>query len=295
MSAHTLDRTLPIVAAAADSLGIYTSFRCRLLETPEDRFVPADKVEWYTKRHGVHILTGIMVKVDCTKKMLSKAAKKLPTPRAFPAAGTTSAAEKRQLLKKVQFLQGETQYGESRDAVTNACAFHRTCWGVLEGVGIPRAHFDHYWDRCFCENCMAARGDEPVYHNAQHGPEPYVLPKGYAKFGLNIDKARAKARGFWTEWSNCYHGTRHAALKDVVECGYLLVPGNTNHKGRVLCPPLHRHDDDDREPPPEGKQQDQAQIFTSPSIAYVSHKTYAEPITATDGNIYNVGSRTLRH
>ena len=87
--------------------------------------------------------------------------------------------------------------------------------------------------------------------------------------------------------SNCYHGTRHAALTDIIECGHLLVPGNRNHRGVVVVPPGIRHDDDTRHAAPAGPQQDQFQIFTSPSIAYVSDPAYAETISYR-GDEYNV-------
>lgn len=75
------------------------------------------------------------------------------------------------------------------------------------------------------------------------------------------------------------HGTRMAALKDIIDAGNLLVPGDKNHNGRevkVVAAVSSR--DDNRKPAPAGAQQDPCQIFTSPSIAYVSHPAYAEPV-----------------
>jgi hypothetical protein len=77
------------------------------------------------------------------------------------------------------------------------------------------------------------------------------------------------------------HGTRMKALKDIIDAGNLLVPGDVNHNGRevkvVVSVPSR---DDSRKAAPEGAQQNPCQIFTSPSIAYVSHPAYAEPIRA---------------
>ena len=174
------------------------------------------------------------------------------------------------IARHLSELEGETPFGYSRDETTNGCAFHRKCWEVLSGhSGIHAAHFDHKWDRCFCSSCMGSRGDRPTYSGGSHGPGTYVLPRGYAKFALKIDAARADARGFWTEWSNTYHGTKLAALKDIVECGYLLVPGNRNHKGVIVATPRNVTFDDQHRNAAEGKQADQAQIFTSPRYAHL--------------------------
>jgi hypothetical protein len=32
-----------------------------LRHTPADRYVPADEMEWFTPRHGVHLLYGVLV------------------------------------------------------------------------------------------------------------------------------------------------------------------------------------------------------------------------------------------
>ena len=247
-----------------------------LRRTPHDPFVAEDEMEWYTSRHGVHILTDILIKVDCSQQMLRQARRKIaaqpagtshapgkwswlknlsgdrsadsswePYPedvnerieaawedgdeavdsgggyhidleenmqvktaephrqRPVRRVGRATAAQKERLMDEVSQLQGNTAFGESRDSVTNACGFHRTCWEVLQrvtGGRIHAGHWNHLFDRCFCEECMAARGDREAYTNVPaHGPGTYVLPKGYAKFALKIDGARAEARGFWSD------------------------------------------------------------------------------------------------
>lgn len=78
-----------------------------------------------------------------------------------------------------------------------------------------------------------------------------------------------------------YSGTRTAALKDIVDAGHLLVPGDMNHAGRVVKIPTVKFRDELRGHPtlqPGDQQRDPQQIFTSPSIAYV--RTPAVPTTA---------------
>ena len=244
-------------------------------ETPADPVIPEDQMEWYTARHSAHLLTGIFIKVDCTKKVLRQTKQAIERELAAPALGpagarwewlknlgdretgwepyaddvnarleqawendedsaeaspgyrvdfdaevqintgqpsrrrsvrrvsTVSQARKLRLLSDVKALQGDTPFGESNDPHTNQCAFHQQCWEVLSRIGIRSAHLDHRFDRCFCSSCMTARGDRPAYSGGTHGPGVYVLPKGYARFAMKIDKARADARGFWSEWSVC--------------------------------------------------------------------------------------------
>lgn len=248
-----------------------------LRSTPHDPLIPEDEMEWYTARHGAHVLTGIFIKVDCTQQMIQRSMRtrmaaapeyacgswqwlnnladrengwqsypeevnsrmegawlaqedrvdvsggyhvvfrddpsgdgqqvctaEIHTVRAVRRVGTASPQQKVALREEVSVLQGDTPYASSRDAVTNACKFHQQCWEVLKAVGIHGAHLDHQFDRCFCDSCMAERRDRPTYSGGAHGPGTYVIPQGYAKFALKIDGARADARGFWSEWSNCY-------------------------------------------------------------------------------------------
>lgn len=123
--------------------------------------------------------------------------------RAVRRVGTATPAQKAALAQEVEALQGDTPFGSSNDPRTNQCTYHQECWEVLSKCGIHPAHLDHRFDRCFCSRCMAGRGDAPTYQGGNHGPGLYVIPEGYARFALKIDKARADARGFWTDWSVC--------------------------------------------------------------------------------------------
>lgn len=124
--------------------------------------------------------------------------------RAVRRIGTATHAQKAALVREVQALEGDTPFGSSNDASTNQCKYHQQCWEVLsKATGIHPKHLDHRFDRCFCSTCMARRGDRPTYRGGHHGPGLYVIPEGYARFALKIDKARADARGFWTDWSVC--------------------------------------------------------------------------------------------
>ena len=60
-------------------------------ETPADPVIPEDQMEWYTARHSAHLLTGIFIKVDCTKKMLRQTKQAIERELAAPALGPAGA------------------------------------------------------------------------------------------------------------------------------------------------------------------------------------------------------------
>jgi hypothetical protein len=189
-----------------------------LSQSVVDSAIPDDKFEYFTQRHGVMILTGIIIK-PMRPERCTCSTWKLSIP---PSPSTTI------------FSLG--------------CPNALRRWNLLRYLGLNPLLFNHDFDRCYC-GCTRLRD------YIQEGGRQYVLPKPGTRFALHVDEARAKALAYFNfggVWHTCFHGTKVSSVQSVVECGYLLYPGCVNVLGQVIAERGHRHDgtriDDDSTP-----------------------------------------------
>ena len=203
----------------------------------QDSKVPEDRFEYFTARHGVMALTGIIVKPPA------------PQPCLCPA------------------------WSLSVPRIPTASEFKLSCpnalrrWHVLMSLGISPLFFNHAFDRCYC-------GCQMLPDFVVEGGRKYVLPKPGTRFALHLDEARDKALGYFQGWHTCFHGTRLGSVLPVVECGYLLYPGCITVYGDEIKGREHRGDYS-RTPAAFGDPDDT--ICVSPSVSYASHPVYASP------------------
>eukprot|EP00054_Salpingoeca_dolichothecata_P021506 m.137848 g.137848 ORF g.137848 m.137848 type:complete len:538 (-) comp24008_c0_seq3:85-1698(-) len=261
-----------------------------LLSPPYDPTVKHGHMETWTNRHGVLILTGLLVKLkdqpaDVTQKY------PLPDPR-------------------------DHRIPHQNPKMMLECPVARRCWELIEkvviGAGTDRLFFNHRYDRCFCEKCCDERNENPFYERAGI---PYIIPRGFTRFALAVDHFRTKAKGCWRQWPVCYHGTQVAALNDIIQGGMMLLPGDTNHKGDIVVSRDHQAAarqarmsagellDEQRTPSPGGgppslfasgviqrQNYDQTkahQIFATPSIHYASHPAHSQVVACqTKDGVY---------
>ena len=94
------------------------------------------------------------------------------------------------------------------------------------------------------------------------GDSRYVIPRGWVRFGLNVDDAQADVENIWTRWVVTYHGTSPVAAKSIIEHHQFLLPGDRCIKGDIIRIGGHHI---------PGK----FQVYTSPTIAYSSLDMYS--------------------
>jgi hypothetical protein len=140
--------------------------------------------------------------------------------------------------------------------------------------------FDAQHDRCYCSECYLARWPDTLSND---GPTPYVVPRGWFRFGLKLDanvfgvEGRSAnpvfpgAQEFFDTWSVCYHGVKSRdTLRSIIQMGTLMKPGDRLPDGTVL-----------RSTKCAGRQDNV--FYTSPTVKYAGLKFYAEPQEFGDG------------
>jgi hypothetical protein len=118
--------------------------------------------------------------------------------------------------------------------------------------------FDSSFDKCYCSNCYPAG-----YPNVTlAGDAEYVIPRGWMRLGLHVDKALAEQHDIWNDWIVTFHGTTEIAAQSILSHRQFCLPGDRLIDGTVLgIRPGHIPD--------------KKYIYTSPTIAYSSLPVYS--------------------
>ena len=131
----------------------------------------------------------------------------------------------------------------------------------LDGLGIDAVYFAPDHDRCYCSTCYPPEWPDTI---ANEGPTPYMVPRGWVRFGLHLHP-RALSLKIFEHWSVSFHGVKsEAVLRGVLDSGGLLKPGDKLLDGSLL-----------RSTKCAGRQD--KVFYTSPTITYAGLKFYAEP------------------
>ena len=156
------------------------------------KFAPSpDSWEWFTDRHGVMMLTGVLVRVHLRRSIFSRGL--FHVPGEIPPLA---------VLKQEQLLLSLDSSSEFLKFLR--CPVARRRFEILLKFGLPQCLFNAKIHKCFCAKCEPDNG--MVYSRADH---EYRLPHGYTGFGICIDHARTTAWEMWDKWPVAYHGTSH--------------------------------------------------------------------------------------
>ncbi|XP_077976864.1 neuralized-like protein 4 [Glandiceps talaboti] len=161
------------------------------------------------------------------------------------------------------------------------CEYHKRCRRFLKnGLKLSESIFrlDTRYDICFCNSCHTARGDRKVYYRG-NPPEKYVLPLGWARISLQVQKHKIEGLKADKDWHVAFHGTDPRMVEAILDAGMLLCPGDVILGGQEL---QQRKGHFDEHCKPSGF--DTLQIFASPSIKYVDSRAYATSICWQDGD-----------
>ena len=137
---------------------------------------------------------------------------------------------------------------------------------LVATLGLAAAFFDSEHDRCYCGACYKAEWPDAE----TDGPRPYVIPRGWARFGLKLHpRAEALGREFFRTWCVGFHGAAAGVCKQILESGGMLIPGDRLLDGGVL-----------RSGRCAGRQA--RKYYTSPSVRYAGLRFYAAPTRFVD-------------
>ena len=145
----------------------------------------------------------------------------------------------------------------------NWCYCRRLGNAFLGFLDVVDAFLDSKHNRC----CCSKYDDYPDVSNQSvedDGPIPYLIPKGWCRFGLAVPPHMQVLNAF-QEWSVSYHGVSSPmVLSSILQCGRLMKAGDKLLDGSTLnsakC---------------AGRQD--PWLYTSPTIGYAGLMFYAEP------------------
>ncbi|XP_006816695.1 neuralized-like protein 4 [Saccoglossus kowalevskii] len=156
------------------------------------------------------------------------------------------------------------------------CDYQELCARFKTTLNLSDLFFNKDHNMCYCTSCHTARGDDLYYTRGQPG-KSYGVPVGWCRFALKVPD-RAHALDVFKTWHVAFHGTRMDAVKPILECGDLLMPGDTIMGGKKLGE-RDGHFTEDRKPAGF----DTKQIFLSPSIRYSGDNVYSLAQSYKDG------------
>eukprot|EP01043_Picozoa_sp_COSAG02_P030315 COSAG02_NODE_1929_length_10336_cov_69.703819_3_plen_795_part_00 len=186
---------------------------------------------------------------------------------------------------------GDTSAASGAKAIIARCPVEARAREYVATLRIADAFLDHDFDRCYCDRCYRPAWPDTI---SNEGPTPYVVPRGWVRFGLALPP-KAAALDIFEKWSVSFHGTKSPlVLKSILECGQLMKPGDALLEPH---PPLSRAERAaiNKAIPREqqhlkctgngccrlhsakcaGRQD--VVYYTSPTIKYAGLKFYAEP------------------
>eukprot|EP00484_Ammonia_sp_Unknown_P005991 CAMPEP_0197074372 /NCGR_PEP_ID=MMETSP1384-20130603/211077_1 /TAXON_ID=29189 /ORGANISM="Ammonia sp." /LENGTH=432 /DNA_ID=CAMNT_0042513213 /DNA_START=27 /DNA_END=1322 /DNA_ORIENTATION=+ len=167
-------------------------------------------------------------------------------------------------------------------SANHGCSYHQRCQEMVRRFvhihQINDAMFEYKGDRCFCVRCHRQRQDKELYSRGKPS-QSYVLPVGYARFGIKLPKNERK-ENILQDWHVVYHGTKAEYLKEISESGLILLKPNdfrlgANKSGKnklvqIRCGHIPSKFIRINDYTKQSEEFDPIQIFTSPSCVYAS-------------------------
>ena len=102
------------------------------------------------------------------------------------------------------------------------------------GSRVPMEFFDPRGDYCYCNRCMAARGDRELYQRGDPS-RPYIMPVGWIRLGLVVPPGLVAKHDPFKKWHNSYHGTSFETMLKIFDAGlHLLLAGDRGMEGEKI-------------------------------------------------------------
>ncbi|CAF1209137.1 unnamed protein product [Rotaria magnacalcarata] len=153
--------------------------------------------------------------------------------------------------------------------LSGRCKYKSVCAEYLTSLSWNENLFNRGFNRCYCKNCYRDSFPDTL----TEAGSLYVIPRGWCRFGLQVDKVRADVDHIWRNWIVTYHGTSAVAAQSIVAHRQFLIPGDKRIDGeKIAIRPGHIDE--------------KFHIYTSPTIAYSGHEIYC-PSKRFQSNITN--------
>ncbi|XP_064610379.1 neuralized-like protein 4 [Liolophura sinensis] len=193
------------------------------------------------------------------------------TASCLPPPPITEYREKANLeegMKEKSVGLGPSRPGPVETRHVRNCEYFNMCQRFKATLGLPDGYFESSLNICYCETCHKLRGDD-LYGRRGDPPKEYAVPHGWSRFSVRVS-SKAHMLNVSEKWHVSFHGTRAEALRNILDRGDLLIPGDMMMGSSVLSP-LPDHFSDRGKP--DGC--DIKQIFLSPTIKYGGSNTFA--------------------
>ncbi|CAF0760104.1 unnamed protein product [Adineta ricciae] len=141
------------------------------------------------------------------------------------------------------------------------CPYMKVAKEFVASLEWGSSYFDEFFDQCYCDVCYDSSEDDVVLA----GNAKYVIPRGWARIGLYVDRVVEEQNNIWDDWIVTFHGTSRIAALSILKSRQFCLPGDKLLDGTILGI---------REGHIPGKNH----IYTSPTIAYSSLKHYSERV-----------------
>ncbi|CAF3445288.1 unnamed protein product, partial [Rotaria sp. Silwood2] len=126
-----------------------------------------------------------------------------------------------------------------------------------------KAYFNFNYNKCFCFHCYSrTKIDYFTVANSN-----YTVPRGWTRFGLQIDQTFAESKQIFKKWCTSFYGTSKYKLESIINNRFIPFPGDRLLSGEIFATHLS----------------DKQHVYTSPSINYAS-LTHVCPIDTTKIN-----------
>ena len=139
----------------------------------------------------------------------------------------------------------------------------------IENLRLDKGYFNFKYNQCYCDQCHpATKTDRFTVANSI-----YTAPKGWVRFGLQVNKSFADSKQIFTQWCTSFYGTSKLNLEPILKNRFIPFPKDQLLTGETLHIRLSDRD----------------HVYTSPSIHYASlSHVCPTDITKIDNNWYDV-------
>jgi hypothetical protein len=99
------------------------------------------------------------------------------------------------------------------------CPRMQSCYNFLISQNFNIRNFDGNGNRCYCSYCFPVNWID----SQSIGGEIYIIPRGWARFGLKMPIVLNQQNNIWENWCNAFHGTNPSRAKSIIEHNTLLI------------------------------------------------------------------------
>lgn len=120
----------------------------------------------------------------------------------------------------------------------------------IRNLQLDKHYFNFQYNQCYCDQCYP-RTEIDIFSKAG---STYTAPRGWVRFGLQVDQAFADSKQIFRRWYTTFYGTSKDKLETILRNRFIPFPGDTLLSGETFTTHLP----------------DKEHVYTSPSIYYAS-------------------------